>query len=160
MIIVKFILILVMVLLIIVAAASTYMIGSVGYEAITEGNIGNAILNIIGTIVVGIMTLLFVGLLIDFATTPLLIDENPSSPEYETITNKLEANPFDEEALIKAIEYNLKVEGAEQFDSYNLENKYEDYINEPYININELQIEYIDEHYGLENILEKYKEEN
>lgn len=108
-----------------------------------------------GLLAIGLSVLLmFVGIL----SIVIFVEgaRDTETDEYTSITEKLEANPFDEDVIKDAIEYNLKVNGAKEYDSYNLENSYEDYLNEPLIDINKFQVEYIDERYGLEDILESY----
>lgn len=78
--------------------------------------------------------------------------------EYDSIISKLEQNPFDQEGIKEAIIYNSKVEQAEKFDKLNVENDYEEYINEPIIDVNALQMEYIEEHFGLGNIVDGLSE--
>lgn len=77
------------------------------------------------------------------------------SEEYESITDRLETNPFDKEAIHDAILYNHKVAAAKELDDLGSKNEYEDYINEPEIDFDKYQINYIDENFDLKELMEK-----
>lgn len=105
-----------------------------------------------------IVALILIAFLIFLGTSlRRAIEKNPS--ESEIIETKLEANPFDEEALQQAIEYNAKVWKAKEHESYGVESDNEQYLTEDYIDIDKYQIEYIDEHFGLENIMERVEKQ-
>lgn len=77
--------------------------------------------------------------------------------EYIEIIDRLESNPFDKETLHDAIVYNNKIELAKKLDDLGGENEYDQYLNEPIVDFDTYQIEYIEENFGFDSIIEKYE---
>lgn len=101
------------------------------------------------------LAFLVIGIVILAAGICGLIDassNNPKKDEYTYITERLEINPFDESVIKEAVIYNSKIDMADKLDGLS-DNEYEEYINEPKIDVEAIQIRYIDENYGLDKIL-------
>lgn len=111
---------------------------------------------------IGILAIFFGGLCTCFMIICFIIaimigtgnvnTEDNTLSDFTRITEKLEKNPFDKDAIHEAVVYNGKVEVENQLDLHDAGSEYEGYLNEPLIDIEQYQVQYIKENLSDENI--------